>query len=180
MSNENGLRIGAASNQASTIVAAMLTAGLIGTIDIPDFHRDILETCLSNMEKVQSQIENPNGGRIAPAPAVTPVAVFNAEASMAEAFPTGEAPSPVLVTAGAPAAAGYNTAFSGSSKPLDVASLAATDGWLVAQCQALGIDKVWDNRGKPNYISAINEGKEKTPPPFRSATEGIEKSLWPK
>lgn len=173
---ENGMRIGAAANQASNVIAGL---GITDLGQIISTHEALLHGFLTNMEAAQDSMSAPTPVA-AVTPLVTPTAVAQAEYSMTEAFPgtTATAPvaaAPVAVAAGV---SGYNTTFSGSNKPLDI-NTPGLDGWLVTQCKALGIDKVWDNRGKPNYIAAINEGKEKTPPPFRSATEGVDKSLWP-
>jgi hypothetical protein len=173
---ENGMRIGAAANQASNVIAGMSITDLTTIIST---HEALLHGFLTNMEAAQDAMTAPTP-LASVTPVVTPQAAAQAEASMAEAFPGTTATPPVPVAAAPVAAgvAGYNTAFSGSNKPLDIGT-PGLDAWLVTQCKALGIDKVWDNRGKPNYIAAINEGKDKTPPPFRSATEGVDKSLWP-
>ena len=164
---ENGMRIGAAANQASNVIAGL---GITDLGQIISTHEALLHGFLTNMEAAQDAMTAPTPLAVV-TPVVTPTAVAQAEYSMTEAFPGTSAAAPV-------AAAGYNTTFSGSNKPLDI-NTPGLDAWLVTQCKALGIDKVWDNRGKPNYIAAVNEGKDKTPPPFRSATEGVDKSLWP-
>lgn len=182
-SREIGMRVGAAANQASAVVAALITSGTINAADIVDFQSDLTNSFLANMQGVQARLEGGTAPVVAPqvqqavAQAVAPQqyqTVDHAAEAVGQAF----AGTTVAAPAATGGAAGYNTVFSGSNKPLDI-STPGLDAWLVAQATAVGVDKVWDNRGKPNFIQAINSGNPKTPPPFRSATEGIDKSFWP-
>jgi len=165
------MRVGAATNQAVSVAAVLVANGTLpGDPEIVDTYVDELaRKFLTTMENIQ------NGGFNVP----------QAQQAVQAAFPgtvQQQAPAPAQpawVAAVSTNTAGYNTTFSGSNKPLKLAEHPELDGWLHAQCAATGVSEVWDNRGKPGYVTAINSGAAKTPPPFRSATEGIDKSYWP-
>ena len=172
------MRVGAAANQATSIAAVLVGNGqLTGDPEVVATYVDELARKLLNtMENIQgglSSYAQPAQAQayVAPAPVQQQQAVANVQAAFAGT--TTVAPT-------APSgSAGYNTTFSGASKPLKLAEHPELDGWLHAQAAAVGVDQVWDNRGKPGYVAAINSGAAKTPPPFRSATDGIDKSFWP-
>jgi len=175
---EIGIRVGAAGNQAAAIVAAQVQGGWVETGNIGSEYERLTRGFIGVMNTIQGELE---GGVVAVAPAPAAVAAQVADAfpgTTVVAAPAAVAVAPAPAVAVAPAA-GYNTQYSGSKSPLKLAEHPELDGWLHAQCAALGILEVWDNRGKDKYIAAINSGAERTPPPFRSATDGIEKSLWP-
>lgn len=183
-SREIGMRVGAATNQAAGVVGSLVSIGYIADDDqvIAARVASLAGLFLGTMEGLQNSLAG--YPQAAPAqPQVRPAAP-RVVAQVAAAFPgttSVTTPQPVNLIA-QPATRsplGYNTQFSGAKTPLKLAEHPELDGWLHAQAAAVGVDSVWDNRGKPNYITAVNSGSAKTPPPFRSATEGIEKSFWP-
>lgn len=180
--NELGMRVGAAHNQASTIAAALIQAGTFPATDhrvIADYVGDLAGELLTKMNDAQdgsttAAVSAAFAGTTVINDAVTTVATVPAQTSVS---------APTYAPTQAPASGGYNTTFSGSKKPLVIAEHPELDAWLVAQTKALGVDRVWDNRGKPEYVAAVAklaaDPKAKTPPPFRSATDGITQGFWP-
>lgn len=168
---EVGLRIGASFNQASNLVTALINGGQIDGSD----YGNVISTVDAIASGLLEKMNAAQGIQVTQA-----------------AFPgttvTTAAPQTTVNTTPAPSAAapsgsinpkyGYDTTPSGSSKPLYLAEHPELPEWLHAQCRAVGVDKVWDNRGKANFVAAISKGLEKTPPPFRSATDGVDKSFW--
>lgn len=165
-SREIGMRVGAATNQAVSIVAN--SGGALGyePESIATYVEGLASKLLDVMDNLTAQVNVKAGfaGTTVAAPQQAYIA-----------------PQQVVTQPNATQVQnnGYNTAFSGSSRPLKLAEHPELDGWLHAQCAATGVTEVWDNRGKPDYIAAIQSGSAKTPPPFRSATQGITKSFWP-
>ena len=170
-SREIGMRVGAATNQAVSIAVAAFGDTLSGTPpkDIAGYVGEVAAELLAVMDGLQAAAaigQNFTGTTTVVAAPVTARATI----------PLPVASAPVAQVA---APSGYNTQFSGSNKPLKLAEHPELDGWLQAQAAAKGVTEVWDNRGKANFLAAIASGAVKTPPPFRSATEGNDTSFWP-
>jgi hypothetical protein len=162
-SREIGMRVGAATNQAVSVAVQLIADGQLGADpkEVATYAEQLAIELLEVMDGLQ-----------------TAALGAGVEKAVSAAFAgTTVVPTPAVATVLAAAAASDHTP-SGSSKPLglDHPSLPA---WAAAQAQAVGVTQLWDNRGKPNYIAAIAAGAAKIPPPFRSATEGIDKSFWP-
>lgn len=182
-SREIGMRLGAAGNQAAIVVGHQVFAGALNVENIGSEYERLLRGFVSVMDRVQSEMEG--AAQAAPAPSA-PAQIVQQVADTFNATPAAPAAAPavtpqvaeVLGTTPNPQY-GYDTNYSGSSKPLKLAEHPELPQWLHAQAAALGCTQVWDNRGKPNFVQAIAEGRAKTPPPFRSATDGVDKGFWP-
>lgn len=160
-SREIGLRVGAAFNQASNVAAALVQNGRLpdDPTTIATYVDELAGELLTKMNDTQV-VETTKASFPGTTVVATPVA----------------APAYVAPVAAPPAA--NETTFSGSNKPLKLHEHPELPGWLHAQAAAKGVTEVWDNRGKPNYIAAIQSGAAKTPPPFRSSTAGNDTSFW--
>jgi hypothetical protein len=163
------MRVGAATNQAVSVAVQLIATGQLGVDpkEVATYAEELAKELLNVMDGLQ---------------AAAGVGSAFAGTTTVVAPPRVTVPLPVAAAApavGTVASSGYNTTFSGSSKPLRLSEHPELDGWLHAQAAAVGVLEVWDNRGKPAYITALSSGSPKTPPPFRSATAGIDKSFWP-
>jgi len=175
-SREVGMRVGAATNQAVSLYAAGIEAGIL-PVDADTaavFVEGQASKLLDVMDRLAQKVNGAPVAVAAPQPQLNPAQVQAQFAGSTFVQPQQAAPAPAQA-----APAGYNTQFSGSTRPLKLAEHPELDGWLHAQAAAVGVTEVWDNRGKPDYIAAIQSGNPKTPPPFRSATKGVDKSFWP-
>lgn len=161
-SREIGMRVGAATNQAVSVAVAFLDELGSDPTVIATYVGDLAAELLSVMDDLQATVLTKSG--------------FAGTTQVAAPYVAPTAPA-AAATPSSPN--GYNTEFSGSTKPLKLHEHPELDGWLHAQAAAVGVSEVWDNRGKAPYITAIANKAAKTPPPFRSATDGIEKSFWP-
>lgn len=185
-SREVGMRIGAATNQAVSLYASGIEAGQlpVDTDAVEVFVEATAGRLLGVMDRLTVLV---NGGgfkatvnQLASQEAAQGYTPVPTAAQIQAAFPGSQyVPQQPAAQVAATPPQGYNTQFSGSTRPLKLAEHPELDGWLHAQCAAVGVTEVWDNRGKPDYIAAISSGSPKTPPPFRSATKGVDKSFWP-
>lgn len=177
-SREIGMRIGAATNQAVSVAVSVIDQLGGDPTQIGAYVEELASTFLGVMDKLQAKAQGltptPAAAYVAAAPTVALTAAFPGSTYVAP-----QAPQAAQAVQAVPNTNGYNTEFSGSSRPLKLAEHPELDGWLHAQAAAKGVSEVWDNRGKPAYIAAIQSGAVKTPPPFRSATDGVDASFWP-
>lgn len=168
------MRVGAATNQAVSIVAADPAAFGHDGDAIAAYVEDVAAKLIGVMGRLADAL-SPQAA--APAPVAAP----------APQYPTAVVPRPQVAAAVGQAAAVAafgatvqdETTFSGNTRPMKLGENPGLPAWLHAQATAVGVTEVWDNRGKPNYVAAIASGNPKTPAPFRSATEGIDKAFWP-
>lgn len=168
---ELGLRVGAAYNQASGVATALVQNGRLpdDPTVVATYVEELASELLGKMETTQA--------------ALAVGAAFAGTQIAASSFPANPAPADQSTYGAIPTPAHAvptdEHTFSGSSRPLKLAEHPELPGWLHTQATAKGVSEVWDNRGKANYIAAIQSGASKTPPPFRSATAGNDTSFWP-
>jgi hypothetical protein len=153
-------------NQATSVAVALVTQGAISgePIEVATYIEELAPLLVERANDLQAT-ELASAG----------FAGTTAEAAPAEA-PQGRFQRRTQQAA-APAARPAQSS-GGRKAPIDVND-ASLPQWLKTQCKAKGVTKVWDNTDKPNYIAAIESGADKTPPPYRSATDGIEAAFWP-
>ena len=173
---EIGIRVGAAANQAASVIAGRND---IDITDVEAFHLDLTRAFLRNMGTVQDE----QTGTVAAVAPVAPVRpITPAQQAPQATQPLQAAQANLEAALGATAVMekdyGYDLTPSGSNRPLNVSDPRVPD-FVRAQAAAVGCTEVWDNRGKPKFIAAIQAGKDRTPPPFRSATEGVDQGFWP-
>lgn len=162
---EIGMRVGAATNQAVSIVAAAIDQFGLEPEVITNYVENLAGGLLAVMDRLQAKVAGGPTGFTAPQQGMT---VPQAQQAITNAFPgTTVAPQP------APAPQG------GKMRPLTLAEHPELPAWLHAQAAAVGVTRVWDNRQKPAYIQAVAAGRAKTPAPFRAADDGIDVSFWP-
>lgn len=147
-----GIRIGAANNQASNIVAALITAGHIVDADTAIVQHTLLADALYDAaESQQAKVQ-----AAAPATPAAP-AQFNAEQSLSNNLGASTATAPVKV---------ITTKNGGQYGELPA--------WFITEAAEKGVEKVFDNR------KAIEDGTMSARAPwFKSPKDAGDVAFWP-
>lgn len=162
---EIGMRVGAAMNQATSVAVALIAQGAISgePIEVATYVEELAPLLVEKANDLQAT-EMAAAGFAGTTEAAAPAAP---QGRFQPRAPQQQAAAPARQSSG------------GGNKPLKLAEHPELPAWLHSQAKAKGVVEVWDNTNKPNYIAAIEAGLDKTPPPYRSATDGIEAAFWP-
>jgi len=152
-----GIRIGAANNQAATITAALITAGIVHDVDEAIVtHSNLADAFYQSAESQQNAV-------VAAQPQAAPVqGPPNPAYNAADALKQELGATPVVTKM----VEVITTKNGGQFGPLPA--------WFVAEAAAKGVEKVFDNRG------AIEAGTmSKRAPWFKSPKDAGDVPFWP-